>query len=548
MNKLELPLRYLVDFYNKREQLNEEERKSITRIYDNDIHYSLSRRDLQNDSIEIEAEYLCLSLAEKLLVLCEGRGRCHDKGRKYLSTFLALSKNPSSGKLSQLTAFPKAFDAYFKETFNMMICVKEGRQEFNNFYIYSSCTYQRKTEYQSAHISVSFKGLRYGEETTYSFNVFNLGKDGLSVSEILNINKVVVVDEELFKEYDENCRKFIALRAKIGKLYHGEGYNESVSWKDSSTSMVVEGETERLVIDTPDDDKWYKVKNMTNRFYSEENTNELDFKSRENLEIPMQFYLRTYSIKSHKQVYTHMENLTEYIYNPQLIDKLVLEESHKELIKVLSKSDTSVMEDIIEGKIGGIFVLCTGEPGLGKTLTAEVLSEFVQAPLYKVQCSQLGLDVDKIESNLENVLRRSKRWGAVLLIDEADVYIRKRGTDIHQNAIVGVFLRLIEYYKGILFMTSNLGQDIDDAIKSRAIAQIDYNYPNLEDRIKIISIMIQQMNLKVIDKPEVIADSLGELSGRDIKNIFKLAKIISDKTEKPADIKSLLMCKSYIKK
>jgi hypothetical protein len=44
----------------------------------------------------------------------------------------------------------------------------------------------------------------------------------------------------------------------------------------------------------------------------------------------------------------------------------------------------------------------------------------------------------------------------VLLIDEADVFLEKRTlTDVHRNALVSVFLRLLEYYEGILFLTTN---------------------------------------------------------------------------------------------
>src|SRR6185295_19284784 len=104
---------------------------------------------------------------------------------------------------------------------------------------------------------------------------------------------------------------------------------------------------------------------------------------------------------------------------------------------------------IVAGKTGGTIVFCTGEPGTGKTLTGEVFSEVIKRPLYVVQCSQLGTDEEELEKQLKKVLRRAQRWGAILLIDEADVYVRERGDDIQQNAIVGVFLRVLEYYRGI---------------------------------------------------------------------------------------------------
>ena len=85
--------------------------------------------------------------------------------------------------------------------------------------------------------------------------------------------------------------------------------------------------------------------------------------------------------------------------------------------------------------------MCYGAPGLGKTLTAEVYSELVKLPLYRVHAGQLGIEIETLASSLEqSVLRRAERWGAVLLIDEADVYIRARDNDIHHNAVVAAFL------------------------------------------------------------------------------------------------------------
>lgn len=47
-------------------------------------------------------------------------------------------------------------------------------------------------------------------------------------------------------------------------------------------------------------------------------------------------------------------------------------------------------------------------------------------------------------------------WGAVLLLDEADVYLERRSiNDLMRNSLVSIFLRLLEYFQGILFLTTN---------------------------------------------------------------------------------------------
>jgi hypothetical protein len=50
----------------------------------------------------------------------------------------------------------------------------------------------------------------------------------------------------------------------------------------------------------------------------------------------------------------------------------------------------------------------------------------------------LGTNSDALgeESSISSAY--ATRWRAILLIDEVDVYIHERGTDVHQNANVGV--------------------------------------------------------------------------------------------------------------
>jgi AAA+ superfamily predicted ATPase len=174
-------------------------------------------------------------------------------------------------------------------------------------------------------------------------------------------------------------------------------------------------------------------------------------------------------------------------------------------------------------------VLCTGAPGLGKTLTAEIYSEVAQRPLYTVQASQLGVEPEQLEDNLLKCFARADRWKAILLLDEADVYIHPRGDDLHQNAIVGVFLRTLEYYRGVMFMTTNRPDLVDDAIASRCIARIDYALPTAEAQQRIWQIQAEQNGATISPKmlQRIVAQNPA-CSGRDIKNLVKLALLVGE--------------------
>lgn len=74
----------------------------------------------------------------------------------------------------------------------------------------------------------------------------------------------------------------------------------------------------------------------------------------------------------------------------------------------------------------------------------------------------------------------------MLLLDEADVFLARRGwNDVKRNALVSVFLRRLEYYSGILFLTTNIVGLIDEAFKSRIHVALRYKTIN-EDTTKRI--------------------------------------------------------------
>lgn len=88
-------------------------------------------------------------------------------------------------------------------------------------------------------------------------------------------------------------------------------------------------------------------------------------------------------------------------------------------------------------------------------------------PLYVVSAGELGTTVIALERKLSEVLALAT-WKAVLLIDEANIFLEKRSpSNIERNALVGVFLRLLEYYSGVLFLTTNRLDDFDEAFASR---------------------------------------------------------------------------------
>ncbi len=151
-----------------------------------------------------------------------------------------------------------------------------------------------------------------------------------------------------------------------------------------------------------------------------------------------------------------------------------------------------------------------------------------------------------METALKDVLTHAQRWGAVMLIDEADVYIRRRDDNIATNAVVGVFLRVLEYFNGLLFLTTNRVDDIDEAIISRCIALIKYHPPEADARRRIWRVMTAQFQLDVDDALiDRLVDLFPAASGRDIKGLAKLVAKYCHQKRVPPSLEAFRRCSVF---
>lgn len=138
-------------------------------------------------------------------------------------------------------------------------------------------------------------------------------------------------------------------------------------------------------------------------------------------------------------------------WNDAAFDALVLGQKQKKLIHSLvlqhAKSGND-FDDIIKGKGRGLIGLLSGTPGCGKTLTAEAVAEVTHKPLYVLSAGELGITPTTLERTLDKVFELAQMWDAVLLLDEAEVFITQRNfSDLERNALVSIFLRRLEYYQ-----------------------------------------------------------------------------------------------------
>jgi hypothetical protein len=237
-------------------------------------------------------------------------------------------------------------------------------------------------------------------------------------------------------------------------------------------------------------------------------------------------FVRVFSLDSKGYVYVDVDDVAPYEFDQDAMSRLHLPaEMLAVLTRVFETPTSGLFGDVIRGKHGGAVVLACGNPGVGKTLTAEVYAERTERPLYVLELGELGTSATEVEQSLQRVFTRVGRWNAVLQFDECEIFLTQRGDDLERSAIVGIFLRLLDYYQGILFLTTNRPDVLDHAVRSRVMLKLEYPDLDRPSRATIWRTMLRTAGLTLT---EGSADELAEteLNGRQIRNLTRLARII----------------------
>lgn len=160
----------------------------------------------------------------------------------------------------------------------------------------------------------------------------------------------------------------------------------------------------------------------------------------------------------------------------------------------------------------GYRALFYGPSGTGKTLTATLLGNEFQREVYRIDLSQVvSKYIGETEKNLEKIFTQAENKNWILIFDEADALFGKRtqtksSNDRYANQEVSYLLQRVENFNGLIILTTNFKNNIDDAFLRRFNCLISYNKPNAEDRL--------QLWRKMIPKNTVLedADILNKLS------------------------------------
>ncbi|KAF4624987.1 hypothetical protein G7Y89_g13185 [Cudoniella acicularis] len=252
----------------------------------------------------------------------------------------------------------------------------------------------------------------------------------------------------------------------------------------------------------------------------------------------------------------NISHLRPVEYHTDAFASLVLPDDLKKTLSSLVHSQegsASQFDDFITGKGKGLIILLHGPPGVGKTFTAESIADYSRRPLYTLGKGDFGNSLaSNPDESLSATLARASRWGSVVLLDEADVFMQERSASgMFRNEQVSVLLRILEYFEGIMILTTNRVQTIDAAFKSRI--HLSLTYPPLDAKARsglwetFILKSTKQQRPRWLDVKFLKKISKEDVNGREIKNIVRVAHALAVKDKRLVRPKDILQGLQYLK-
>lgn len=248
-----------------------------------------------------------------------------------------------------------------------------------------------------------------------------------------------------------------------------------------------------------------------------------------------------------------VDKMEDVQWKSDMWDSLILSLNQKTVLQALVTSHNfpDNARDQPEQKGKGLVILLHGSPGSGKTLTAETAAEGSRRALISASLGELNRDNIpwSFEYRLKRILQYATMWKAIVLLDEADVFLEVRQdsgqNDGKRNALVAVFLKELEYFSGIVFLTTNRLPSFDAAMKSRIHLALGYEPPDIKIREQIwlqvlSSVPEEEMGIdEVVEAVDYVLRE--ELNGREISNAVNTARTIARYKKERLQLKHIQM-------
>jgi AAA+ superfamily predicted ATPase len=193
----------------------------------------------------------------------------------------------------------------------------------------------------------------------------------------------------------------------------------------------------------------------------------------------------------------------------------------------------------------GVSVLFSGDPGVGKSMSATVIARQLGLAIYEIDLSRVVSKwLGETEKNLSEVFDAAEPGHVVLLFNEADSLFGKRTTEVkssndrYANMETNYLLQRLERFGGLAILTTNLGGAVDPAFRRRFAYDVQFTFPDPEMRAELWRRAIP----RTAEVGDIDFDELGErfeLSGGFIKVAAERSAFQAAATSEPMSTQGL---------
>ncbi|MBK1704715.1 ATP-binding protein [Halochromatium glycolicum] len=247
----------------------------------------------------------------------------------------------------------------------------------------------------------------------------------------------------------------------------------------------------------------------------------------------------------------HLDTLAARLEAKGRWEDLVVSEATR--VKLIELGRRCACRERIQGHLGpafegsaqrGVRALLTGVSGTGKTLAARILAAELGMDIFRVDLAAVvNKYIGETEKNLHQVLTQAEALDVILLLDEGDALLGSRtevksANDRYANLETNFLLQRLEQYQGIVLVTTNLGENIDQAFKRRMDVVVPFFAPQVQERRGILSLhlpTLQGLSPEYLDEVALRC----QLTGGQLRNAVTHAALLALEESAPIEDRHL---------
>lgn len=194
-----------------------------------------------------------------------------------------------------------------------------------------------------------------------------------------------------------------------------------------------------------------------------------------------------------------------------------------------TNADCNLLQ-VIEGlRVSNEGRLCLfGPPGTGKSAFAQYVANELDKPFLLKRASDiLGKYVGETEERMADMFKEAAANDSVLILDEADSFLRSRDNarQSWEISAVNEMLVQMESFQGIFFATTNLMDQLDAASLRRFDAKINFGFLKFEQCTMLFEKMCEQLRVDSNELAYVSLRFLDKLTPGDFTNVLRQSRL-----------------------